>query len=109
MPYFSRTGFTAVSPYDTSSKEPKKQSPRTHYSKMEVVDTTTAAAAAAETASSKQQKVDTDALTGKVAEYYNKKHVFDFYNQVRATGTHGTSRVKRRPGARFVSSLKLYV
>ena len=52
-------------------------------SKMEAIDTVAAAAAAAE-ATSSGKKEAIDAITDKVLDYYNKKHVFDFYNQVRA-------------------------
>ena len=61
------------------SKEPNEYLPRTH-SKMEAVDTITATAASK--AISSKQKAVTDAITGKVLDYYSKEHVFHFYNQV---------------------------
>lgn len=47
---------------------------------MEAVDTITATAASK--AISSKQKAVTDAITGKVLDYYSKEHVFHFYNQV---------------------------
>ena len=50
---------------------------------MEAIDTVAAAAAAAEATSSDKKEV-LDAITDKVLDYYNKEHVFDFYEKVSA-------------------------
>ena len=50
---------------------------------MEAIDTVAAAAAAAEATSSSKKEV-LDAITDKVLDYFNKEHVFHFYEQVSA-------------------------
>lgn len=75
----SHAGFL---PFILRSKESNEHLPNTQ---MEAVDMINAEAAASEVTSSKQKDI-TDAITGKVLDYYSKQHVFDFYNQVRTPG-----------------------
>ena len=53
---------------------------------MEAIDTVAAAVVTAEATSPGKKEV-LDAITDKVLDYYNKEHVFHFYEQVRAALT----------------------